>query len=99
MSWCATTAMSQSSVSTPTLVREINPHRQINHKHVDVHGRWGIYFSHLYCAVGILRRHHDALSWRRGVSRVYLLENAMKALEDVEERRVVKALIAPRTET
>lgn len=33
------------------------------------------------------------------MSCVYLLENAMKALEDVEERRVVKALIAPRTET
>ncbi len=74
---------------------EINPHWQINRKHLDVRGCWGIDFSHLYRAVALLARERDRFPWTRVISDTYPLDRAAQALEDVERRRVIKAVIAP----
>jgi threonine dehydrogenase-like Zn-dependent dehydrogenase len=71
----------------------INPHADLNRKHLDVRGCWGIDFSHLYRSVQLLARERDRLPWRRVVSREYPLAEAAQALRDVEGRRVVKAVI------
>lgn len=73
----------------------INPHWQINRKHLCVVGCWGIDFSHLYRSVRLLARFADALPWLRVISKVYPLEQAAVALADVEDRRVIKAVISP----
>ncbi len=73
----------------------INPHWHINRKHLRVQGCWGIDFSHLYRAVRLLAGRRDEFPWRTVVSKVYSLGEAARALEDVEARRVVKAVIAP----
>jgi threonine dehydrogenase-like Zn-dependent dehydrogenase len=74
----------------------LNPHHDLNRKHLDVRACWGIDLSHLYRALQILARHRDSLPWQQVVSAEYRLSEAERALRDVEERRVVKAVINPR---
>jgi L-iditol 2-dehydrogenase len=74
---------------------EINPHRHINKKHLDIRGCWGSDLSHVWRAVEILARFHDRFKWDAMISRRYGLDEAQQALEDVEARRVVKAVIEP----
>jgi len=74
----------------------INPHADLNRKHLDVRACWGIDLSHLYRAVQLLARHRDAFPWRSVISGEYPLSRAAQALRDVEERRAVKAVINPR---
>lgn len=74
----------------------LNPHRDLNRKHIDVKACWGIDLSHLYRALQVLTRHRDSLPWEQVVSGEYPLAAACQALRDVEERRVVKAVINPR---
>lgn len=74
-----------------------NPHADFNRKHLDVRACWGIDLSHLYRAVKILARNRDRFPWAQVVSAVYPLSRVADALRDVEEGRVVKALINPRT--
>ncbi len=73
----------------------VNPHTQINRKHVDIRGVWGIDYSHLHRAVRIMAQHNARFKWRRFVSAVYALDDVEQALEDVAARRVLKAAIAP----
>ncbi len=73
----------------------LNPHRDINKKHIDIRGVWGTDFSHLYKAVQLMARHKERYPLMRMISKVYPLEDAAAALADVEHRRVVKAVIAP----
>ena len=74
---------------------EINPHVDINRKHLDVRGTWGIDFSHFWRAMRVLAKHGDRFRWERFVSRRYSLEQANEALDDVAHYRTVKALIDP----
>ncbi len=74
----------------------LNPHHDLNRKHLDVRACWGIDLSHLYRALQIIARHRDSLPWKRVISAEYRLAEAQRALRDVEERRVVKAVINPR---
>lgn len=74
----------------------LNPHHDLNRKHLDVRACWGIDLSHLYRALKVLDRHRESLPWGRVVSAEYPLSEASRALRDVEERRVVKAVINPR---
>lgn len=74
----------------------LNPHHDLNRKHLDVRGCWGIDLSHLHRAVAILTRHRDSFPWQAVVSAEYPLTEAEQALRDVEARRVVKAVIDPR---
>jgi len=76
----------------------INPHWQINKKHLDVRGVWGIDYSHMHRAIRVMAKHNDRFRWRRLVSKTYGLAEAGAALDDVEAHRIMKAVIAPNGE-
>ncbi|MFI5311759.1 MAG: zinc-binding dehydrogenase [Gemmatimonadales bacterium] len=73
----------------------INPHLQINKKHVEIRGCWGCDFSHVYRAVQLLAEQGRSLPWAEAITAKYGLEKANEALAAVEKREVVKAVIAP----
>jgi len=73
----------------------INPHRDINRKHLDVRGCWGIDFSHFYRSMQVLVRNRDRFPWEAVISRYYALDEAAQALDDVAHLRVVKAVLKP----
>jgi L-iditol 2-dehydrogenase len=73
----------------------INPHRQINRKHVTVRGCWGSDYSHFHRAVELAARFGDRVPWKDMASRRYSLDQAGAALAAVEGREVVKAVIVP----
>lgn len=72
----------------------INPHSQINRKHVELRGCWGSDFSHFYRAVDLAARLGHRVPWREMAARRYPLAKAGEALSAVERREVVKAVIA-----
>lgn len=74
---------------------EINPHSDINRKHLTVQGCWGVDFSHVWRAMEALARFGDRFAWTSLISARYGLEQAGDALAAVESRTVVKALIVP----
>jgi threonine dehydrogenase-like Zn-dependent dehydrogenase len=71
----------------------INPHTQINRKHVDIRGCWGSDYSHFHGAVEAMARHQNAHPWSKLAQWQYPLESAPAALADVEARKVPKAVI------
>jgi len=73
----------------------INPHLDINRKHLEIRGTWGIDYGHLWRAMRVLAKHGDRYQWERFISRRYSLEEAQMALDDVAQLRVVKAVIEP----
>lgn len=74
---------------------EINPHRDINRKHLEIRGCWGVDLSHVWRAMDALARLKDRFAWTDIISRRYGLDEAGAALAAVEAREVVKALIMP----
>ncbi len=74
---------------------EIHPHFQLNRKHVEVKGCWGVRYDHFHRAVALAARHGDAKPWRDMVSGRYPLERASEALAAVENRTALKAIIVP----
>ena len=74
---------------------EIHPHWQINRKHVEIKGCWGSRYDHFHRAVALTARFGDVKPWREMVSGRYTLENATAALDAVESRSAIKALITP----
>jgi L-iditol 2-dehydrogenase len=74
----------------------INPHSQINRKHVELRGCWGSDFSHFHRAVELAARHGDRVPWREMAARRFPLSRAAEALQAVERRDVVKAVIETR---
>ncbi|NLV73786.1 MAG: zinc-binding dehydrogenase [Chloroflexi bacterium] len=73
----------------------LNPHLEINKKHLEVRGCWGSDYSHLWRGVRVLAKHGDQFQWELFISRSYGLDEANQALADVEAWRTVKALIDP----
>jgi L-iditol 2-dehydrogenase len=73
----------------------INPHWDLNRKHLEIRGCWGSDFSHFYRGVRVVARYGDRFGWERMISREYGLAEAGQALADVEQLKVVKALIKP----
>lgn len=73
----------------------INPHLDINKKHLDIRGCWGSDFSHVYRSTAMMARSQDRLDWSAMISRAYGLEEAAQALADVENLKVIKAVIDP----
>ncbi len=71
----------------------LNPHLDINRKHADIRGQWGTDFHHVYRALRMLARHPARLPFAQTVGARYGLGEANRALKDVEEMRVTKALI------
>lgn len=73
----------------------INPHHDLNRKHLDVRATWGIDLSHQYKALQVMARFRDAVPWTAVISRYYALEQVNEALADVEAGGVVKAVLCP----
>jgi L-iditol 2-dehydrogenase len=71
----------------------INPHLQINRKHVELRGCWGSDYSHFHRAVALAALWQDRIPWSDLATARYPLERAGEALRDVELRNVVKAVI------
>ncbi len=72
----------------------INPHTELNRKHLDIRGCWGSDFSHFYRGVQLMgssRSEH----WSHLDLQSFSLGDAQQALDAVREARVVKALITP----
>jgi L-iditol 2-dehydrogenase len=74
---------------------EINPHIQINRKHVQIRGCWGSKYEHFHRAIEIAARFGGEKPWREMVSASYPLEDANAALRAVSDRTAIKALIFP----
>ncbi len=74
---------------------EINPHWDINRKHLEIRGCWGSDFSHFYRGIQVLARHGDRFPYEAFVTRIYRLEEMDQALSDVEGLKVVKAVVQP----
>jgi D-arabinose 1-dehydrogenase-like Zn-dependent alcohol dehydrogenase len=72
---------------------EINPHWQINRKHVELHGCWGSRYEHFYRAVEIAVRFGEQKRWSDMVGARHELRDAAAALSNVTQRKTVKALI------
>jgi L-iditol 2-dehydrogenase len=77
---------------------DINPHRDINRKHLTICGVWGVDFSHFHRMLAVLdpRGRLGAIAWEQLVTGRYPLDRVDAALADVEAGRVVKAVIDPR---
>ncbi|MHB9033526.1 MAG: zinc-binding dehydrogenase [Anaerolineae bacterium] len=78
---------------------EMNPHLDINRKHLEIRGCWGSDFSHLWRGMRVLAKYGERYQWERFISRRYSLSEANQALDDVAHWRTVKALIDPWRET
>ena len=74
---------------------QINPHLQINRKHVELRGCWGSKYEHFHRAVEIAARFGGEKPWRDMVTGTYKLEHASSAVSAVESRTAIKALINP----
>jgi L-iditol 2-dehydrogenase len=74
-----------------------NPHLELNQKHLDLRGCWGSDFSHFYRGVQIVSDPVKSLPWVQLQNRLerYNLSEANRALADVGEGKVFKALISP----
>lgn len=74
----------------------LNPHLEINLKHIDIRGTWGIDFSHFYRMLQLLKgNRQQEIAWERMISRFYRLDEINQALADVERGLVLKAAIQP----
>jgi len=74
---------------------EINPHLDINKKHLTIRGCWGFDFSHIYKAVQMLKRLKGEFPWNKFISKIYSLNETNAALKAVENLEVIKAVVRP----
>lgn len=74
---------------------DINPHWQLNRKHIEVKGCWGSRYDHFHRAVALTARYGDLKPWREMVTSRFTLESADEALKAVEARTAIKAVITP----
>lgn len=73
----------------------LNPHLEINKKHLDIRGVWGIDYSHFYKTVQTMAKHRERFNWQGMISRFYTLDEVGEAIRDVAAAKVFKAVIAP----
>lgn len=71
----------------------LNPHLDLNRKHLDVRGCWGSEFTHFYRSAQLVSQRPD--TWSRMKLDSYGLQEANEALAAVAGGRVLKALIRP----
>ncbi|MCY3414317.1 MAG: zinc-binding dehydrogenase [Candidatus Heimdallarchaeota archaeon] len=72
----------------------INPHLDINKKHLTIKGSWGSDFSHFYLAVKFVEKYQD-LPWEKVISKDYSLDEVAQALQDLKAYKIMKAVIKP----
>jgi hypothetical protein len=68
---------------------------EINRKHAVIRGQWGTSLGHVDRALRTLSRHRDRLLLSRVIGGRYPLDQANRALADVEAMRITKAIIEP----
>jgi L-iditol 2-dehydrogenase len=73
----------------------INPHLQINSKHVEIRGCWGSDYSHFYRALQLVAQFGSKVPWIDLAEKHYLLDEANDALDAVASQEVIKAIITP----
>jgi L-iditol 2-dehydrogenase len=73
----------------------INPHADINRRHLEIRGTWGFDYSHVHRAMEIVARHGEEVRWERSITRAYGLDEMDAALDHVEAGAVVKAVVRP----
>ena len=73
----------------------INPHSDINRKHLDIRGCWGSDFSHFYRAVQLISDPERSRPWTTIPLSRYKLTNVGEGLRDVAAASVAKALVTP----
>lgn len=74
----------------------LNPHLDINRKHLDIRGCWGSDFSHFYRAVKVMAHEKHSKAWTALTRKRFSLDQANEALATVSEGKLGKALIDPR---
>jgi threonine dehydrogenase-like Zn-dependent dehydrogenase len=74
---------------------EINAHRHINRKHLEIRGCWGSEARHFLEALRLLEQHAATVPWRQIGERSYTLHQLNEALADAEAMRITKALVDP----
>jgi L-iditol 2-dehydrogenase len=74
---------------------DINPHWQLNRKHIEIKGCWGSRYDHFHRAVALAARYGHLKPWGEMVTARYTLESADEALAAVEKRTAIKAVITP----
>jgi L-iditol 2-dehydrogenase len=73
----------------------LNPHTDLNRKHLDVRAVWGSDYSHFHRAVRVMHDAQRAHAWSLLPMKRYDLTHANEALDDVASGRIIKALIEP----
>ncbi len=73
----------------------LNPHLDLNKKHITLRGSWGSDLSHFYLAVKLVEKYADIYPFLDIISDEYSLDQIANALDDVENLRVMKAVINP----
>ncbi|MCP4593598.1 MAG: zinc-binding dehydrogenase [bacterium] len=73
----------------------INPHHDLNRKHLDIRGCWGSDFAHFYRGVELLKDPLFSKAWESLDMTRFTLSQADQALQAVANGEVVKALIVP----
>lgn len=73
----------------------LNPHSEINRKHLEIKGCWGCDFSHFHRGMQVIADPDKGACWRRLDLESFSLERAQKALDAVSAGDVVKAIIEP----
>ena len=75
---------------------ELNPHSDLNKKHLDVRGCWGSDFSHFYRGVQIVSEPTWSSAWEKMELTRFGLGEANEALAKVASGSILKALIDPK---
>jgi len=73
----------------------INPHLDLNKKHLDVRGCWGSDFSHFYKSVRLMTDPSRSAAWSALPLKFYGLSEVNEALKDVAAGAAWKSLINP----
>ncbi|MFQ5492215.1 MAG: zinc-binding dehydrogenase, partial [Phycisphaerae bacterium] len=73
----------------------LNPHWDINKKHLDIRGCWGSDYSHFARGIDMLRTASARAFWSAIKLQRYTLSGANQALADVADGTCVKALMVP----
>ena len=74
---------------------EINPHWQINRKHVELRGCWGSRFEHFERGILLLAAFNRMRPWKDLALARHPLDEAAMALQLIELQSHVKAIISP----
>jgi len=73
----------------------LNPHLDLNKKHLSVRGCWGSDYSHFHRTVAMLRNKRAAGFWSHVPVERFSLSGVNDALAAVEAGKVVKAIVVP----